>query len=181
LLGGRRGGVFTAAGVATGQATWALATSAGVSALLVASERGYAALKIVGAAYLIYLGGQALYGAIGLRERNDAGAAPAAARSLPPTVALSQGVISNLTNPKMAVFFPALLPQFVGEGDTSFLALLALGLLFSVMTLSWLTAYAFAVSKAGDFLRRPAARRLVQAATGAVLIALGLRLATEKD
>jgi threonine/homoserine/homoserine lactone efflux protein len=75
----------------------------------------------------------------------------------------------------MAVFFTSLLPQFGG----SFASLLALGVLFSSMTLVWLTAYAVVVAKAGDVLRRPLVRRVVDAVVGSVLIAFGLRLATE--
>jgi threonine/homoserine/homoserine lactone efflux protein len=99
---------------------------------------------------------------------------------LAPPVALRQGLVSNLSNPKMAAFFPALLPQFVPAGDAAFVTLLSLGLLFSTMTLVWLVGYAFAVARAGDLLRRPRVRRLLETATGAVLIALGLRLATER-
>jgi threonine/homoserine/homoserine lactone efflux protein len=79
----------------------------------------------------------------------------------------------------MAAFFPSLLPQFVPQ-EHAFAALLALGSLFCLMTLAWLTAYAFAVARAGDFLRRPSIRRVIEAVTGAVLIALGLRLASER-
>jgi threonine/homoserine/homoserine lactone efflux protein len=180
LLGGRRGGFFTAIGVSAGQATWTAATSAGVAALLVASEPVFRVLKMVGAAYLIFLGLQALAAAARNRPARRALAADAAPRGLAPPVALRQGLISNLANPKMAAFFPALLPQFAPEGGPTFLVLLLLGLTFSVMTLVWLTGYAVAVAKAGDFLRRPRVRRIVEAATGAVLIALGLRLAAEK-
>jgi len=87
-------------------------------------------------------------------------------------------VISNLTNPKMAVFFPSLLPQFVSAGSTSFLALLALGLVFCLMTLSWLTVYGFVVARAGDVLRRSGVRRFVEGVTGAVLVAFGVRVVT---
>jgi len=75
----------------------------------------------------------------------------------------------------MAVFFPSLLPQFAH----SFAGLLILGLVFASMTLMWLTAYACAVSKAGDVLRRPRVRRFVDATVGTVLVVFGLRLATE--
>jgi threonine/homoserine/homoserine lactone efflux protein len=75
----------------------------------------------------------------------------------------------------MAVFFPSLLPQFAD----SFPALLALGAIFASMTLVWLTAYAFAVAKAGDFLRRSRIRRLIDAVVGVVLAGLGIRLATD--
>ena len=76
----------------------------------------------------------------------------------------------------MAVFFTSLLPQFAG----SFGGLLLLGLLFSTMTLAWLSAYAAVVARAGDALRRPAIRRAIDAVTGVVLVVLGLRLATER-
>jgi threonine/homoserine/homoserine lactone efflux protein len=85
-------------------------------------------------------------------------------------------VISNLGNPKMAVFFTSLLPQF----GSSFPALLALGLVFCALTLAWLSAYAAAVAKAGDVLRRSRVRRWLDGLTGAVLVAFGLRLATER-
>jgi len=92
--------------------------------------------------------------------------------------ALRQGVLSNLSNPKMAVFFPSLLPQFVAADTPPFLALLALGILFCLMTLAWLTAYAFAVARAGDVLRRSTVRRAIEAITGVVLMAFGVRVAT---
>ena len=168
LLGGRRAGVLTAAGVAAGQAVWALATSVGIAALIVAFEPAFVALKLAGAAFLVYLGAHALLRAV----RGESAEARAGGRQAP----FRQGVISNLGNPKMAVFFTSLLPQF---GD-SFAALLALGLVFCSMTFVWLTAYAFAVAKAGDFLRRPAIRRAFDAVLGAVLVALGIRLATDR-
>jgi threonine/homoserine/homoserine lactone efflux protein len=97
--------------------------------------------------------------------------------ALSPAVAFRQGVLSNLGNPKMAVFFTSLLPQF---GAQSFGGLLALGLVFCTMTLVWLGAYAFAVARVGDVLRRPSVRRAFDAILGTVLIALGIRLATER-
>ena len=181
LLGGRRSGVFTAVGVSLGQATWTLATCVGIAALLAASRPAFTAVKLAGAAYLLYLGIQALCGALLRPDRFGAavGGELSGAR-LAPRLALRQGLISNLGNPKMAAFFPALLPQFAPEGRGAFLVLLALGLAFSAMTLVWLTAYAVAVAKAGQILRRPSVRRALEGATGAVLIALGLRLATER-
>jgi threonine/homoserine/homoserine lactone efflux protein len=178
LLGGRASGIATAAGVAFGQAAWSVATSAGVVALLVAAEPAFVALKLAGAAYLVFLGAQALWAALRPgRTRQTAAATPHAVR-LRPASALRQGVVSNLTNPKMAVFFPSLLPQFVSPGATSFVALLALGLIFCLMTLSWLTLYTFVVARAGDVLRRAGARRIIEGVTGAVLVAFGIRVAT---
>ena len=89
-------------------------------------------------------------------------------------------MISDLGNPKMAVFFASLLPQFTPPGEATFSALLFLGLTFSLMTFTWLAAYAFVLAKAGDVLRRPRLRRGIEGITGAFLIALGLRIATEQ-
>jgi len=173
LMGGRRAGLFTAVGVSSGQATWTLACAVGLAALLAASEPAFLAVRIVGAAYLIWLGIQALAAAI--RGRRTTVATPRS-RPLEPRRAFRQGLFSNLGNPKMAAFFPSLLPQF----GHSFTALLGLGLVFSLMTLVWLTAYAVAVARAGDFLSRSWVKRAIEAVTGAVLVALGFRLASER-
>jgi threonine/homoserine/homoserine lactone efflux protein len=163
VRGGRADGVRTAAGVATGQLAWAVATSAGLAALLVASEPAFRALRWIGAAYLIYLGVHSLARAI-----------RGARTALPPVKRrpYRQGLISNLGNPKMAVFFSSLLPQFAH----SFGALLVLGLVFAVMTFGWLSL----VARVGNVLRRPRVRRTVDAVTGALLVAFGFRLASER-
>ena len=173
LAGGRRAGVFTALGVSSGQAVWALAASVGLAALLAASEPAFVALKLAGAAYLVWLGSGALLDALRGQARDEARPARAGLRG---AVAYRQGLLSNLGNPKMAVFFTSLLPQFA-PGGASFAGLLALGLVFCLLTLAWLSAYAVVVARAGDLLRRGRLRRALDAATGAVLVALGLRVA----
>ena len=165
LRGGRSDGVRTAVGVATGQCAWALATSAGLAALLVASEPAFHALRFFGAAYLVYLGLASLYRAV---RRARASNTVLLAKRRP----FRQGVVSNLGNPKMAVFFSSLLPQFAH----SFAGLLVLGLFFACMTLTWLSVYAFAVSRLGPVFRS----RVVDAVVGAVLVAFGVRLAAER-
>ena len=170
LARGRRGGVQTAAGVALGQLVWALAASAGLVALLHAWEPAFVALRIAGAAYLLYLGLTALRSAFTRRE-------PPAVEPRLRTPPLVQGLLSNLGNPKMAVFFTSLLPQFAPHG--SFVALFALGAVFCALTLVWLSGYALAVSRASSFLRRTRVWRTIEALTGAVLVALGLRVAAE--
>ena len=176
LTGGRAGGVATALGVATGQAIWALATSAGIVALLVASEPLFLAVKYAGAAYLVWLGLQSLRAAF----RPATGqSAIATARPLTPGSAFSQGLVSDLSNPKMAAFFTSLLPQFVPPNTASFAGLILLGLLFSLLTLFWLVFYTLAIARVGNVLRRLAIRRALEGITGAALIGLGLKLATE--
>ena len=167
LLGGRRGGVRTAAGVAAGQAAWTLAASAGVVALLRASDPVFVAVRLLGAAYLVLLGLQTL-----LRRSEVQPDTGGSSRRT-----FRQGLVSNLGNPKMAVFFTSLLPQF----GSSFSGLVALGLVFCSLTFLWLSGYAWAVARAGDVLRRPRIRRALDRVTGVVLVAFGLRLAAERS
>jgi threonine/homoserine/homoserine lactone efflux protein len=176
LTGGRSSGIATAGGVTLGILVWALAASVGLGAVLRASEPVFQFVKLAGAAYLVYLGASSLLAAARRRALDPAlrGAAPLGSRR-----AFRQGLLSNLGNPKIAVFFASLLPQFVPDGAGAFAGSLALGLLFGVMGLCWLSLYAAAIAKAraliGDRVRRG-----LDALTGFVLVALGLRLATER-
>ena len=178
LVGGRRAGISTAAGVATGQATWTFATSVGLATLLVASEPVFLALTLIGAAYLVFLGIQALWAAVRPAPSLDA-RGPGTGPRVRGLTAYRQGVISNLGNPKMIAFFPSLLPQFVPRGQASFSSLLLLGLIFCAMTLTWLVVYAMVVSRVGDVLRRGSLRRGLEAVMGTVLVGFGLRLAAQ--
>jgi threonine/homoserine/homoserine lactone efflux protein len=165
LIGGRRSGVLTAAGVCAGQCVWAIATSVGLAAVLVATEVGFQTLRWFGAAYLVFLGLQSLARAL-RRAHGDRVARQTSAQARP----YRQGLISNLGNPKMAIFFPSLLPQFA----SSFGGLLSLGFLFVAMTFCWLSAVAYA----GHVLRRPKLRRAFDAVVGVLLVAFGVRQAT---
>ena len=178
LLGGRRAGVATAAGVALGLAVWTAAASAGLAALLVASEPAFVAVKLAGAAYLVLLGLQTLVHA--WRGRPVEGDGEREAARLRPGVALRQGLLNDLGNPKIAVFFTTLLPQFAPAHGSAFATLLAFGLIFCAMTFAWLCAYSAAVARAGDLLRRPRLRRALDAVMGAALVAVGVRVAVER-
>jgi RhtB (resistance to homoserine/threonine) family protein len=174
LAGGRRGGVFAACGVATGLTVWTFAAALGIAALLRASEVAFDALKLVGAIYLVWIGIQLL------RKPGAAGAAAAAGtRRLPASRALRQGLLSDLGNPKIAVFFTSFLPQFVQSGGSTFAALLLLGLLFAALTLAWLAAYGVAIGQGTKLLRRPRVQRALDRFTGVVFLGFGVRLAFE--
>jgi len=175
LAGGRRAGVGTAAGVALGQVTWTVAASAGVVAILRASEPVFHAVKLAGAGYLVYLGLRSIGTALRRGSHTDSSRT---APSLLPGRAARQGLWSNLGNPKMAVFFASLLPQFAPAGNATFAVLLGLGLVFCSLTFAWLTLYACAVSRARRLLGGRIGRTL-DAVAGAILVALGLRLAAE--
>ncbi len=177
LLAGKRGGVFAAIGVALGLAIWTVAAAAGVAALLRASAAAFFVLKIVGAAYLVWMGVQLL------RDRGlavpEGGDLAGVAERRVERKALRQGLLSDLSNPKIAVFFTSFLPQFVHGGRHGFAALLLLGLIFCLLTLLWLVVYAVLVGHVTAVLRRPAVRRALDQFTGVVLIAFGIRLAFE--
>lgn len=179
LRGGRRSGIATGVGVFLGLVVWTVAASVGLAAMLRASEPAFVTLKIVGSGYLVYLGARSLWDVLrrtdagGARQRN--GLAGSSSR-----VSLRQGLVSNLGNPKIAVFFTSFLPQFVPAHHPPFFALLTLGLLFCVMTFAWLTGYSILVARAGDLLRRSGIRRALDGLTGFVLIGLGFRLALER-
>jgi threonine/homoserine/homoserine lactone efflux protein len=179
LFGGRGGGVFTALGIASGQTIWAFATSLGIVALLVASAPLFLAVKYVGAAYLVDLGFQAL------REAARPIAPeplilPDVKRRLSRWAAFRQGLVSDLGNPKVAIFFASLLPQFVAPGGVSVAGFMLLGIVVAVMSFSWLVLYAIVLAKLGDCLRLPAVRRAIEALTGTLLIGLGLRIAADQ-
>ena len=171
LTGGRRSGMSTALGVALGQAVWTIAAAAGLVALLRASQPAFTALRLAGAAYLVYLGLQSLVAAVRRRSRSHT-----AARRTTPGGSLRQGLLSNLGNPKMAVFFTSLLPQF----GTDLPSLLGFGLLFALLTGAWLSGYAAAAARARGVLARERVRRTLDAVTGTVLVALGLRVAATR-
>jgi threonine/homoserine/homoserine lactone efflux protein len=166
LVRGRGEGVLTALGVTSGQAVWTLAASAGVAAVVAASHPLFLSLRLAGAGYLVYLGVQTLRRRAHARVRGSGGAG------------YRQGLLSNLGNPKMAIFFTSLLPQFTGT-QASFAQLLALGFLFCMLTLVWLSAYAVVVSRARRIVMRR--RRVLDAITGTLLVAFGLRLAVERS
>jgi len=126
---------------------------------------------VVGACYLVFVGVQMLR-ARAVPAQNG-GAAPAGRR------AVRQGLLSDLGNPKIAVFFTSFLPQFVHGGGAVFASLLLLGAIFAVLTLLWLAAYAVFVARASAFLQRSRVRKALDRFTGVILIGFGVRLAFE--
>jgi RhtB (resistance to homoserine/threonine) family protein len=172
LRHGRTAALLTAAGVNVGIAIWTLAAALGIAALVATSAALFEIVKLAGVVYLLYLGLQAL------RRRGHGwhGAAPA----LSPRRALRQGLLSNLLNPKIAVFFTSLLPQFVDRGGHTLVALLALGAVFNAIGVIWLTMYALLVARSRSLLLRPRVTRALDRLSGVVLIGLGVRLAFER-
>lgn len=175
LAGGRIAGLATSAGTCSGLVVHASAAALGLSALLLASSRAFTVVKLVGAGYLVFLGLRTFLRA-GRREPDgpDTG-------SVRPLTAYRQGVMTNVLNPKVALFFVSLLPQFVQEGDGFIWRLLLLAGSFIAMGLVWLTAYTFALHSVGRYLRRGSIRTAIERVTGAALVALGMRLALDRN
>jgi RhtB (resistance to homoserine/threonine) family protein len=175
LLGGRRPGVAAAVGVATGLVIWTVAAALGLATLLKASDVAFNTLKVAGAVYLVWMGVQML------RARDTTGPLSGPpARGGNSVKALRQGLLTDLGNPKIAVFFTSFLPQFVHGNGAAFGPLLVLGGIFTVLTLAWLAAYGIAVGRASAVIRRPFVRKALDRFTGLVLIGFGIRLAFER-
>lgn len=178
LTGGRRAALATALGTECGLLVWAAASVLGVAALIQSSEAAFTVLRWAGAAYLVYLGVTAL-----LAAKQRAGKekdAPSTPRGLPAAGSpFRQGLLSNIFNPKIMLFFTSFIPQFVTPKGPVMAQTALLAGIFMVMGLAWLVSYAWFASAAGAFLRRPRVNRVLTATTGCVLIGFGAALALQ--
>jgi threonine/homoserine/homoserine lactone efflux protein len=172
LRGGSRAGVLTIVGNSIGVVAWALLSVLGISALVAASEAAFVALKVTGAIVLIWMGVQSLRRARAgtLEEEPD----------LRTSRPLRDGLVTSLANPKLAVFFVALFPQFVGDRGSVLPTTLAMAALIVAFDLVWYTTLAVAVSRAKQAVVRTRVARWMERVTGAVLLGLGLRVALER-
>lgn len=179
LSNGQRAALLALAGIMTGHVAWVTLSVAGLAALLNASATAFTGLKLAGGAYLAYLGLQAIW-----QSRRHPGT-PATVLPAPmrmtDTRAFRQGLLSNLLNPKVGVFYTIFLPQFVTADDPVIAKSALFALIFIVMGMGWLAWYITAVGKMAGLLSRSRVRAWLDRATGAVLIALGLRLAFERS
>ncbi|MGY1709877.1 LysE family translocator [Geodermatophilus sp. SYSU D00758] len=179
LRNGVRGGVrmawWTGLGCCTGIAAYATASAIGLAAILAASATAFMVIKFVGAAYLVYLGVMTLWHS----RKRPAASTPTEAPV--PTVlgrkaAFRQGLVSNLLNPKIALIFLTLIPQFVSPGEPAFTTGVLAAVFLGVAVLWWRT-FALAVGALGRLLSRERVRIAIERVTGTVLIGLGLRVA----
>jgi threonine/homoserine/homoserine lactone efflux protein len=171
---GRRVGVASALGIIAGCAVHTLAAALGLSAILATSATAFFAVKLAGAVYLVYLGVRLIMKPVSAASPSGVGDASASALT-----AFRQGVLTNVLNPKVALFFLALLPQFIApDSPTKILAFLALGLTFIVTGTAWCLVLALGASRIrGFFTRRPRALVNLSRASGGLFVFLGLRLA----
>ncbi|MFF5313747.1 LysE family translocator [Streptomyces massasporeus] len=168
LVAGPGDALRTVGGIATGLLLWGVLTAAGLAAVLAASPVAYLAVKLLGAGYLVVLGAQALW--------QHRGTAPAVAAETGPAAGnpWRTGLVNNVLNPKIAVFYTGLLPTLAPPRLPTAWAMTFLVLL---LTLAWLGGYVLLLSKAGPVLHRPRVHRALGRTTGVVLIGFGLAVA----
>jgi RhtB (resistance to homoserine/threonine) family protein len=173
VRGGRRRGIATVLGIQTGLVLWITAAVLGLAALLRASEVAYTVLRVVGAAYLVWLGVQSL------RARGARLDATDSAHSRLSRTGYWAGLLSNLLNPKIGVFFVTFLPAFVPSGAAVVPTLLLFGAVFIVLNLAYQVPLVLLADRVARLVSRSRVRRAMDVVTGAVLLGFGLRLAIE--
>lgn len=176
---GGRQAFLAGAGISCGALSWGLITALGLGALLAVSKTAYLVLQIIGAGYLIFLGAGMLRAAISGKSEGlgaiTPGDLPRRSRNW-----FLRGLTTNLLNPKVGVFYVSFLPQFIPAGGNVALFSVAMAAIHAMMGLLWFVMLILATQPLSRFLRRPAAVRTLDGATGAVLVAFGLRLALER-
>jgi threonine/homoserine/homoserine lactone efflux protein len=172
---GRGIGFATVLGNETGILFWGLAAALGLSALIAASEVAYGALRVAGAAVLLWLGAQSLWNARRILTAPPPAERPAGDRRR----SYGLGLMTVLANPKAAVFAVSFLPQFVPAGANLPLTFALLAVVWAVVDMVWYGLLIWLVGRARAVADRPAMRRRLEQVSGAVLIGLGLRVAAE--
>jgi threonine/homoserine/homoserine lactone efflux protein len=172
LQDGKRAAFFTSLGISSGLPVHATASALGLSVILSTSATAFTVVKIAGAMYLGYLGVQTF------RHAGRPAIVAPAARARTDRAAFVQGFANNVLNPKVALFYLTLLPQFINPGDNVLLKSLFLAGIHVTLGLVWLTTYAYAIDRLGRLVQN--ARRWLERVTGVALVGLGVRLALER-
>jgi RhtB (resistance to homoserine/threonine) family protein len=177
LSHGKKGGMAAVFGITAGVLVHMLAAALGISAIIAQSALLFEIVRYIGACYLVFLGVQSL---ISLRKgrhqadttgnKNETQNAPSGFR---------QGLLSNVLNPKVAVFFLTFLPQFVNPAENTFSQIFLMGITYAVLGLLWLTLYIWLIDAMRTMFHKPATQKTFQGITGTLLIAMGLKLAME--
>jgi len=190
LVHGHRGrlpGLATSLGVVTSLVVQGAAAAAGVAALVVRSEVIFNVIKYVGAAYLAYLGIQALVSAFRRRAGNTGPEPEQDGRDVTTPLrsivvkSYRQGFLSNISNPKVLAFYFSLLPQFVDPGKGVALQVVLLAFTHALLALIWLFCVVLVLDRLRALVHRPAVRRTIEGLTGVALIGFGVRLLTSSN
>jgi RhtB (resistance to homoserine/threonine) family protein len=175
IVRGRRAGLLTVLGIGSGLFIHATLSALGLSAVLVRSARAFEIVKLAGALYLVFLGLQAL--------RSAARGVPIKERPTDPTGAhraYVEGLLTNVLNPKVAIFYLAFLPQFIGPGDPVLAKSVLLASIHFLEGLVWLSLVTLFVARLRSVLAQPRVQRVLESVTGLVFIAFGVKLAVSR-
>lgn len=177
ITDGRKDGYKMALGITTGSLVHTFAAAFGLSAILMQSAVAFEIVKYVGAIYLIYLG---LSSFISRKKKKSTSAEKQNNFEMKKS-AFKQGLFSNVLNPKVAMFFLTFLPQFVKTGENATQQLIMMGVIYTLLSISWFFIYVFFINYLREWLMSPKVQRIMDKATGLVLIGFGLKLALDKQ
>ncbi len=182
LLRGRWAGLLATLGICSGLFLHATLSAVGLSALLVRSATAFEVVKLAGACYLLFLGVQSLLRALrhGAGKTNDPTGGIVAGRKKSGRLSFFEGLLTNVLNPKVAIFYLAFLPQFISPGDPVLAKSVLLAGIHFLLSVTWLSLVTLFLGRLRAFLTRPGVQRAVETMTGAVLIAFGARLVMER-
>lgn len=179
---GRSGGIRTVLGITSGLFIHTTAAALGLSAIIVKSSLLFSVFKYVGALYLVYLGVMAIWSL----RKNQIDNKSDYSTSNPVQIedisssCFRQGFLTNLLNPKVAVFFLTFLPQFIVPERNLLLQFLIMGGIYIILTLLWFMIYVYLISYISVWMKKPSTQHIIQGITGAILIGFGIKLALEK-
>jgi RhtB (resistance to homoserine/threonine) family protein len=174
---GRNGGFKTILGTCCALLIHTLAAVVGLSAIIVKSAFLFSVFKYFGAVYLVYLGIKTLWA---LKQNKTTADDMPAESKYEGKSCFKQGFLTNLLNPKVAVFFLTFLPQFVESGSQSFLPFLIMGITYMLLTAVWFLFYIYLLDQIRAFMKKPRTQNVIEGITGTVLIGFGIKLALEK-
>ncbi|WP_340681496.1 LysE family translocator [Amycolatopsis coloradensis] len=175
ILGGRKAGIAAGLGIALGVFVWVVAIALGVAAILTASAIAFTVVKLIGAGYLIFLGVKAW---LAVRRGDYSELKDRVAPVVAPKEAFRQGLLTNLLNPKVAMFFLALIPQFLPH-SASTAQTLQLAVLATTVAVVWTFVLATLVGSLRRFFSSGRVRRTMDAVMGTFLVGLGIRVAVQ--
>ncbi|SFH41150.1 resistance to homoserine/threonine (RhtB) family protein [Priestia megaterium] len=178
LTVGKQGGFKTMLGICCALSIHTLTAIVGLSAIIAKSALLFSIFKYIGAVYLIYLGIKSLWT---WRNKNTTETIePIAKSKYKNESSFKQGFLTNLLNPKIAVFFLTFLPQFVNPESHTFMPFLILGIIYIVLTIVWYLFYIYLLNQISSFMKKPKTQKVIEGITGTILIGFGIKLALEK-
>jgi len=175
LTVGKQGGFKTMLGICCALSIHTLTAIVGLSVFIAKSALLFSIFKYIGAVYLIYLGIKSLW-----TLRNQETTETVVESKYKNKSSFKQGFLTNLLNPKIAVFFLTFLPQFVNPERHTFMPFLILGITYIVLTVVWYLFYIYLLNQISAFMKKPKTQKVIEGITGTILIGFGIKLALEK-